>query len=129
MTWRLGVFVWYAVGMDQNNAPRYRQIEADMRRRLLEGEWAAGEPLPPLRVLCEQYDCTGTMLRQALGPLQRAGALEGQQGRANIVVDPDLARDDDDKQAWREFDSALKAADAALEHLRAAAQRLRTSTE
>ena len=105
--------------MVQKNEPRYRQIEADMRRRIVDGEWEAGEPLPPLRVLCEQYDCTGTMLRQAIQPLQDAGAIEGQQGRANIVADPELARDGGDDQALRAIRRAIEAAEDTLKQLRA----------
>jgi len=64
---------------------RYRTIAADLAGRILAGEYAAGQALPPQRELSAAYGVTLMTLRQALRQLSDEGLIVQQPGRGTFV--------------------------------------------
>ena len=60
---------------------------------ILTGELAAGAPLPPERILGEQFDVSRMVLRQAVHRLADVGLVRVRQGGATLVLDPGEAGD------------------------------------
>ncbi len=76
-----------------SRAPKTHQVAADrLRRRILSGELAPGDRLPPEDVLTAELDIARTTLREALRVLESQGLLRIQRGRGGgpIVTHPDL---------------------------------------
>lgn len=61
------------------------ELEDRLAGEILDGALAAGELLPPERLLAQRYGVTRTTLRQALGRLERAGLIETRQGSGSRV--------------------------------------------
>jgi GntR family transcriptional regulator len=66
--------------------PVYRRIIVDIRKRIDSGQLKAGDKLPSIAELQQQYKCSDTPVKAALGRLQDAGVLEGHQGRGVYVA-------------------------------------------
>ena len=60
---------------------------------ILTGELAAGAPLPPERILGEQFGVSRMVLRQAVHRLADVGLVRVRQGGATLVLDPGEAGD------------------------------------
>ncbi len=60
---------------------------------ILTGELAPGAPLPPERVLGEQFGVSRIVLRQAMHRLADVGLVRVRQGGATLVLDPGEAGD------------------------------------
>jgi DNA-binding GntR family transcriptional regulator len=65
--------------------PVYFQIALDIRRRLVEGEWAVGERIAPELALAQEYDVSRVTIRQALAELVKDDLLERQRGSGTYV--------------------------------------------
>ena len=72
--------------------PYYRRILADVRRRIVSGEWPRGSKLPSTRELAEHYrraynspTLTHSTVRHAISLLIEMGELRGQQGLGVFV--------------------------------------------
>ncbi|MCW2900955.1 MAG: transcriptional regulator, GntR family [Streptosporangiaceae bacterium] len=66
--------------------PRYRQIAADLRRRIESGEWSDGERrLPPEPALEEEYGASRNTIREAVKWLTTRGLVSTQPGRGTFV--------------------------------------------
>jgi len=68
-------------------------VADDLRRRIVRGELALGERLPPEEELTTQYRIARTTLREALRVLEYEGLLAIRRGRGGgpVVTHPDLA--------------------------------------
>lgn len=66
--------------------PVYRRIIQDIRDRIESGELRPGDKLPSIAELMQEYECSDTPVKAALGRLQDAGLLEGHQGRGVYVM-------------------------------------------
>ena len=64
----------------------YRDIYADLRRRIAAGEWAAGERIPDLEALKEQYAASLNTVRRATADLRNEGVLRITQGEGTFLV-------------------------------------------
>lgn len=64
----------------------YFQIASRIRSRILDGEWALGETLPPIPELCREYDVGTVTVRQALKLLADEGLLVSQRGRGTVLT-------------------------------------------
>jgi DNA-binding GntR family transcriptional regulator len=53
-----------------------RRVEADLRRRIEAGEWAAGDPLPSVAALAIHYGVSRTTVSKAQARLAAAGLVE-----------------------------------------------------
>ena len=65
--------------------PVYFQIARDIRRRIGDGEWAAGERIAAELVLAEEYGVTRVTIRQALAELVKDDLLERKRGSGTYV--------------------------------------------
>src|SRR3954470_3365843 len=72
---------------------RYEKIAAALRDRILNGQYAPGERLPPQRDLARIWKTTLLTARQALDQLQQDGLIRVEHGVGTFVVDVDLAYD------------------------------------
>ena len=88
--------------------PRYQEIADALRRRLADGEWPVGSPLPGISALQAEYDVAGlNVIRHAQGILQNEGLLEPRQGSGTFVVAlPD--RDSADRAELRQVVTNLQ---------------------
>lgn len=64
---------------------RYGSLAADLRARVLRGEWAPGDALPPEAVLARGYGVALGTLRQAIALLAADGLLERRHGKGTFV--------------------------------------------
>jgi GntR family transcriptional regulator len=65
--------------------PAYFQIALDVRRRIAEEEWRAGERIPPEVVLAREYQVSRVTVRQALAELVKDDLLERKRGSGTYV--------------------------------------------
>ncbi|MFB6513669.1 GntR family transcriptional regulator [Streptomyces virginiae] len=68
--------------------PPYMRVAADLRRRLAEGEWGAGERLPPRTQFAAEYEVGPNVLQRAQDLLILEGILEGRPGSGTYVRQP-----------------------------------------
>lgn len=66
--------------------PRYAQLAELFRQRIVRGTWSAGERLPSLHELTQEFDVARVTVRQAVDLLERDGLLSAQQGRGTFVT-------------------------------------------
>lgn len=66
--------------------PLWAQIDADLRRRLVAGDF--GDQFPTEEELVEEYEVSRGTVRQALLRLRDDGLLTSRRGRGTFVVDP-----------------------------------------
>ena len=66
--------------------PVYRKIINDIRQQIATGQLRPGDKLPSITQLMEEYECSDTPVKSALGRLQDAGWVEGHQGRGVYVA-------------------------------------------
>lgn len=71
---------------------RHRQIAADIRRRIADGEWQPGQALPSRTQLAAEYHVHPQTIRLARVLLRRAGVLEGEERKAVYVAHPPAMR-------------------------------------
>lgn len=96
-----------AVRPDKSSGtPVYLQIAEGIRGALKRGMMPAGTPLPPERVLCEQYGVSRMTLRQAFDLLARDGLIETQRGRGTFVSPKHLTKQ---QQEMRSFTEEIRA--------------------
>ena len=67
--------------------PKYQAIYANLRQRILDGEFAAGTRLPPQQELADQFSVTLMTLRQAVGALESDGLVWAARGKGTFVAD------------------------------------------
>ena len=73
--------------------PRYAQLAELFRQRIARGTWEAGQRLPSLDELTEEFDVARVTVRQAVDLLERDGLLSAQQGRGTFVTGkPEMVR-------------------------------------
>jgi DNA-binding GntR family transcriptional regulator len=66
---------------------RYRDIAADLQARIVGGEFAPGDQLPPITALMEHYRVPGlNTIRQAQQLLVDDGLVETRQGVGSFVL-------------------------------------------
>ena len=76
-----------STGLDRRDPrPLYYQLEQILRDTLREKK--PGERLPGDHQLCEMYDVSRTVVRQALSGLETAGEIERIKGRGTFVAQP-----------------------------------------
>ncbi|WP_037601623.1 GntR family transcriptional regulator [Streptacidiphilus rugosus] len=64
----------------------YKQVAAEMRRSIAQGEWTPGQQIPTEDKLCALYDVSRPTVRQAVAALRTEGLLDAQQGRGTFVA-------------------------------------------
>jgi GntR family transcriptional regulator len=67
--------------------PKYRQIEEDLRYKILLGQWKPGQQILTEKELCEQYNVSRITIRKAINELENAGYLISQSGKGTFVTE------------------------------------------
>lgn len=67
--------------------PKYRQIEEDLRYKILFGHWKPGDQIPTESELCEQHKVSRITIRKAINELENAGYLVSQSGKGTFVTE------------------------------------------
>src|SRR5439155_17516924 len=76
----------YDTSIRQVRDLRYRVIADDLRRRLADGEFAAGRMLPSEAELAAAYDASRVTVRKALDGLRSDGLVEPHRGLGWVPV-------------------------------------------
>jgi DNA-binding GntR family transcriptional regulator len=71
-------------GMDRPHS-RYLDIAADLRERILRGEWEPGATLPRMKELADEYDVNRDTMGRAVAVLESEGLVWSVQRRGTIV--------------------------------------------
>jgi DNA-binding GntR family transcriptional regulator len=95
--------------------PLYRDIHADLRRRIAAGEWQVGDRLPDLGTLMEQYQASLNTVRRATTDLRSEGVLRISQGDGTFLAALPLPTNDELLERLRGAQAAIGDAIAALE--------------
>jgi len=96
-----------AIRIDKTSpTPVYAQIAEALRALLASGAAPVGTPLPPERVLCEQFSVSRMTLRQAYDILERDGLLESHRGRGTFVAPIKMQKK---QQEMRSFTEEIRA--------------------
>ena len=64
----------------------YEQIVEQIEQRILEGELKPGDKLPSERELCEQFNVSRTVVREAIRALREKGLVDIQPGRGTFIT-------------------------------------------
>ncbi len=67
-------------------ATRRGWVEADIRRRLVDGEWTTGARLPTEQALTVEYGVSRATVRSAMSGLETLGLVRSQQGSGTFAV-------------------------------------------
>ncbi len=67
--------------------PKYQAIHAVLRQRILDGDLAPGEQLPPQQGLADSFGVTLMTLRQAVAALEAEGLVWAARGKGTFVAD------------------------------------------
>jgi GntR family transcriptional regulator len=70
--------------------PFYVQLWDFLRENIKQGVWRSGDQLPGEHALCEQYDVSRTVVRQALSELESEGLIVRRKGKGAFVVEPKI---------------------------------------
>ena len=70
--------------------PFYYQLRQLLERSVTSGALAFGDQVPTEAALCERYDVSRTVVRQALSDLERQGLLIRIKGKGTFVAEPKL---------------------------------------
>lgn len=62
------------------------RLTEDLLRRIRDGEWSVGSPMPSEQALCEQAGVSRHTLRHTLKTLEERGFIERRQGAASKVI-------------------------------------------
>lgn len=65
--------------------PAYYQIAVEIHQRISDGEWRAGDRIPPEIALAEEYQVSRMTMRKALGQLAEEGILDRKPGNGTFV--------------------------------------------
>jgi GntR family transcriptional regulator len=71
--------------------PYYFQLEEILREQIESGKWAPGQQIPSETELCEIFDVSRTVVRQALNELVNEGLLYRRRGKGTFVAKPKIA--------------------------------------
>lgn len=74
----------------QSPIPYYVQLLDFLRENIKQGVWRPGDQLPGEHALCEQYDVSRTVVRQALSELEAEGLIVRRRGKGAFVAEPKI---------------------------------------
>ena len=70
--------------------PFYAQVKEALRTQIEQGEWKPGEQLPGELELCDLFDVSRTVIRQALTELAHDGLIVKHKGKGTFVAAPKI---------------------------------------
>jgi GntR family transcriptional repressor for pyruvate dehydrogenase complex len=71
-------------------AHRSAEIVVELEQEILEGKLTPGERLPSEEKLCERFDASRTVIREAIQQLRGRGLLRTLKGSGSYIADPSL---------------------------------------
>ena len=71
--------------------PYYVQVKEALREQILHGDWKVGDQLPGEGELCEVFEVSRTVIRQALKELVYEGLIVRQKGKGTFVAEPKIS--------------------------------------
>lgn len=72
--------------MQETTPYLYQEIAESLRRRIAAGELKAGDKLPPVRQMAQQWNCTPGTISRAYAILTQEGLVAGQRGSGTHVL-------------------------------------------
>jgi len=78
----------------QPGTPKYQSIATDLAQAILNGQWVAGEKLPPHRVLAKRLGVTTGTVSRAYASLEQQGLVQAHVGDGTYVRNPDRSAAD-----------------------------------
>lgn len=77
----------------ENPIPYYIQLKESLSETIERGEWKPGEQLPSEPELCQVFDVSRTVVRQALQAMTYEGLVVRKKGKGTFVAEPKLSED------------------------------------
>lgn len=74
-----------------SHLPYYIQLIDILRENVQSGQWAAGDQIPGEQELCELYDVSRTVVRQALRELELDGVITRRKGKGTFISPPKIS--------------------------------------
>jgi len=75
-----------------NKVPLYRQLARDMMQRIRTGDYRAGEPLPSIRAISDEFNVSVNVVQRAIRILERDGLVRPQHGKQVMVTGDEGAK-------------------------------------
>lgn len=72
-----------------SNIPIYLQIMEKIKRRIVSGEWKAGERVPAVRELALEFGVNPNTMQRALSELEREGLLFSERTAGRFITSDD----------------------------------------
>lgn len=66
-------------------AMKYEVVSDDLKKKIQNGSYAAGDQLPPIDRLCELYDVSKITVKKALDEVEAAGLISRRRGSGSFV--------------------------------------------
>jgi GntR family transcriptional regulator len=86
----------------QDPEPAYLQIASAIKAMMRSGEIVSGSPMPPERVLAEQFGVSRMTMRQANDLLEREGLIERQPGRGTFASQSRILKQEQETRSFSE---------------------------
>jgi GntR family transcriptional regulator len=74
-----------------NHIPYYIQLMDILKEKVQHAEWAPGDQIPGEQDLCEHYQVSRTVVRQALRELEYEGVISRQKGKGTFISLPKIS--------------------------------------
>jgi GntR family transcriptional regulator len=74
-----------------SHIPYYIQLMDILRDKVQHREWAPGDQIPGEKDLCEHYQVSRTVVRQALRELEFEGVISRQKGKGTFIAPPKIS--------------------------------------
>lgn len=71
----------------KKSLPKYREVEEDLRYKILFGHWKPGDQIQTEEELCKIYQVSRITVRKAIHELENAGYLVRQSGKGTFVTE------------------------------------------
>lgn len=75
----------------ESHNPYYIQLMDILRERVQLKEWAPGDQIPSEKCLCEHYQVSRTVVRQALRELEHEGVICRKKGKGTFIAPPKIS--------------------------------------
>jgi GntR family transcriptional regulator len=79
-----------AINFD-SHIPYYLQLIDILKEKITQAEWLPGEQIPGEQDLCEHYQVSRTVVRQALRELEYEGVISRQKGKGTFISLPKIS--------------------------------------
>lgn len=99
----------------ESREPIYHQIETQIKALISSGSLPAGTPLPSIRVLAKELECSVITTRRAYHDLEQQQFIKTVQGRGTFVAEVSLNLKEKVKEQTV-YDAINKAIDIGLQH-------------